>query len=89
MGLLNRLGAALSSDADPAALRQEISRLERELASQSQINQSSQLLQAVVDAAPVAIVVLDEIGKISFTNATARDLFFEGGATEAQNFLLR
>lgn len=88
MGLFNRLGAALSPDADPAALRQEITRLEQELALQSQTNQTSQLLQAVVDTAPVAIVVLDEIGIIRFTNAAARELFFEGTAPEGQNFLL-
>jgi len=89
MGLFNRLGAALSADADPAALRQEIARLERQLAAQQEAAIERQaLLQSVVDAAPAAIVLLDEIGTIRFTNAVARDLFFEGTPPEGQNFLL-
>jgi two-component system, NtrC family, nitrogen regulation sensor histidine kinase NtrY len=88
MGLFNRLGAALSPDADPAVLRQEITRLSQELAAQTHANETSQLLQAVVDTAPVSIVVLDEIGTIRFTNAAARELFFEGTAPEGQNFLM-
>ncbi|HKU36770.1 MAG TPA: ATP-binding protein [Polyangiales bacterium] len=88
MGLLNRLGAALSPDADPAVLRQEIARLEAELAAQTRRTETHALLQAVVDTAPVALVLLDEVGTIRFTNATARELFFEGTAPEGQNFLL-
>lgn len=89
MGIFNRLGAALSPDADPAALRQEIARLEQKLsAQQDAVIERQQLLQAVVDAAPAAIVLLDEIGTIRFTNAVARELFFEGGTPEGQNFLL-
>lgn len=89
MGLLNRIGAALSSDADPAALRQEIARLEGELAEREAAALERQvLLQAVVDGAPAAIVLLDEVGVIRFTNLAARELFFEGNAPEGQNFLL-
>jgi nitrogen fixation/metabolism regulation signal transduction histidine kinase len=89
MGLFNRLGAALSSDTDPAALRVEITRLERELAEREAAALERQLmLQAVVDGAPAAIVLLDEIGIIRFTNLAARELFFESVAPEGQNFLL-
>lgn len=89
MGIFNRLGASRSSDSDPAALRQEIARLEQQLADQSAAALERQLmLQAVVDGAPAAIVLLDEIGTIRFTNLAARELFFEGNAPEGQNFLL-
>lgn len=89
MGIFNRLCAARSPDADPAALRQEIARLEQQLAEQSAAALERQLmLQAVVDGAPAAIVLLDEIGIIRFANLAARELFFEGNAPEGQNFLL-
>ena len=89
MGILNRLGAALSSDSDPAALRQEIARLEALLSEQRDVAVERQaLLQAIVDAAPAATVLLDEVGVIRFTNAVARQLFFEGNEPEGQNFLL-
>lgn len=88
MGILQRLGAALSADADPAALRLEIDRLEQRHAADQRATETHELLQAVVDTAPVAIVALDEVGTIRFTNATARELFFEGTAPEGQNFLL-
>ena len=89
MGLLNRLGAALSANADPAALRQEITRLEQQISAQQDAAlERQELLQAIVDAAPAAIVLLDEVGMIRFTNRVARDLFFEGTAPEGQNFLL-
>ncbi len=89
MGLFNRLGAALSADADPALLRQEIGRLEQQIEEQRGAAAERQaLLQSIVDATPSAIVLLDEIGVIRFTNVVARELFFEGSAPEGQNFLM-
>jgi two-component system, NtrC family, nitrogen regulation sensor histidine kinase NtrY len=46
-----------------------------------------QLLQAVVDAAPVAITLLDELGQIVFANAGARALFFDNEPPEGKNLL--
>jgi two-component system, NtrC family, nitrogen regulation sensor histidine kinase NtrY len=44
-------------------------------------------LQTLVDSAPVAIVLLDEVGSIVFTNLEARELLFEGRRPEGENFL--
>jgi two-component system, NtrC family, nitrogen regulation sensor histidine kinase NtrY len=88
MSLLNRLGAALSSDFDPVALREEMTRLEQRLsAQQAAAAEREQLLQTVLDATPVAIVLLDDVGTIVFTNAGARELFFESKNHEGENFL--
>jgi nitrogen fixation/metabolism regulation signal transduction histidine kinase len=46
-----------------------------------------ELLRAVVEATPVAILVFADSGPIRFTNAAARELFFDGAEVEGQNFL--
>lgn len=70
------------------ALHREIARLQGRLASvQSEATAQTQRLQAVVDAAPLAIVLLDEAGSIVFTNAGARELFFDDQSPEGRNFL--
>jgi nitrogen fixation/metabolism regulation signal transduction histidine kinase len=86
MSILDRLNASFG--VDPAALREEIEQLKQRLHSQeSAALQRQQLLQAVVDAAPAAIVLLDEVGTIVFANAGARELFFEAAEPEGENFL--
>jgi two-component system, NtrC family, nitrogen regulation sensor histidine kinase NtrY len=45
------------------------------------------LLQTVVDTAPIAIVLFTDAGRITFTNRSARELFFEGAVVDGQNFL--
>jgi two-component system nitrogen regulation sensor histidine kinase NtrY len=45
------------------------------------------LLRTVVETTPVAMVLFGNAGDITFTNRSARDLFFEGTAVEGQNFL--
>ena len=45
------------------------------------------LLRTVVEATPVAMVLLAHSGDIAFSNRSARDLFFEGVAVEGQNVL--
>jgi two-component system, NtrC family, nitrogen regulation sensor histidine kinase NtrY len=45
------------------------------------------LLRTVVETTPVAMVLFADSGNITFTNRSARDLFFEGVAVEGQNFL--
>ena len=50
-------------------------------------DQKEQLLRAVVEAAPMAIVVYSDLGRILYSNAEARRVFFEGQALEGHNFL--
>jgi two-component system nitrogen regulation sensor histidine kinase NtrY len=80
MNLWQRLTEAVSGRADSDSLRAEIELQQAQLASQ-------EILQAVVDAAPVAITLLDELGQIVFANAGARELFFDNAPPEGKNFL--
>jgi nitrogen fixation/metabolism regulation signal transduction histidine kinase len=50
-------------------------------------SEQERLLQAVVESAPMAIVVYGDAGKIAYSNGEARALFAENGALEEQNFL--
>jgi signal transduction histidine kinase len=45
------------------------------------------LIRTVVETTPVAMVLFADAGDITFTNPSARDLFFDGVAVEGQNFL--
>ena len=49
--------------------------------------QQHRLLQVILDSTPAAIVLVSEIGNIVFTNAAARQLFFDGREATGQNFL--
>lgn len=49
--------------------------------------ESHRLLRQVLDAAPSAVLVLSENGKIVLENSAARELFAEGRDLEGQNFL--
>lgn len=49
--------------------------------------QQQRLLQVILDSTPVAMVLVSETGTIVFTNATARQLFFEGREARGENFL--
>jgi two-component system, NtrC family, nitrogen regulation sensor histidine kinase NtrY len=44
-------------------------------------------LETLVDSAPVAIVLLEELGTIVFANHEARELLFEGRRPEGENFV--
>src|SRR5262245_34432479 len=46
-----------------------------------------ELLRAVVETAPMAVLVYGETGRISFSNEEARRLFAEGNALDGENFL--
>lgn len=48
---------------------------------------NSELLDAVVAHAPMAVVVYGETGRISFSNREARSLFSDGAPLENENFL--
>lgn len=54
---------------------------------QRSMEQSEQLLHTLIDAAPMAILLLEEAGEIEYANETARSLFFEGQSIERMNFL--
>jgi PAS domain S-box-containing protein len=45
------------------------------------------LLAVILDSTPTAMVLVGETGRIVFTNATARELFFDGEEVKGQNFL--
>ncbi len=49
--------------------------------------QSEQLLHTLIDAAPMAILLIEDAGKIEDANETARAMFFEGRDVEGDNFL--
>lgn len=49
--------------------------------------QRERLLQTVVENAPMAIVVYGQTGKLLYSNAEARELFFEGQSLTGENFL--
>ena len=49
--------------------------------------QRERLLQTVVENAPMAIVLYGHTGKLLYSNAEARDLFFEGRSLAGENFL--
>lgn len=52
-----------------------------------EVAQREQLLRALVEGAPMASVLLTNVGQILHTNRAARDLFFEGRDPEDGNFL--
>lgn len=88
MGILDRFSAAMSPGGDAVKLRAEVERLKQALEAQAHAaSERQQLLQAVVDAAPAAIVLLDEVGTIVFANAGACELFFDAERPEGKNFL--
>ena len=49
--------------------------------------QKEKLLQTVVENAPMAIVLYGNTGKLLYSNAEARELFFEGRSLTGENFL--
>src|SRR6185436_19256303 len=88
MNFLDRLARALSSNLDRNALRQEISRIHSDASVEEREAVSRRaLLEIVLDTVPVALLLLDEVGKILLSNGEARELFFEGQHSEGQNFL--
>jgi PAS domain-containing protein len=70
-----------------AALRR-VAALEARLEEQRSAGERREgLLRTVVETTPVAMVLFGDAGDITFTNRSARDLFFEGMSVEGQNFL--
>lgn len=87
MNLLDWLDRALASHLEPATLREELGRLRANASEQRGGQARGELLETVVDTLPIAILLIDEMGKIVFTNREARELLFEGQRPEGQNFL--
>jgi two-component system nitrogen regulation sensor histidine kinase NtrY len=54
---------------------------------QQSAEQSERLLHTLIDAAPMAILMLEDGGTIEYANDTARALFFEGRTLDGANFL--
>jgi two-component system nitrogen regulation sensor histidine kinase NtrY len=54
---------------------------------QRSVEQSEQLLHTLMDAAPMAILLLEGTGEIEYANETARALFFEGRNLARTNFI--
>ncbi len=54
---------------------------------QRSAEQSEQLLHTVIDSAPMAILLLEDLGAIEYANEAARALFFESKPCEQANFL--
>jgi two-component system, NtrC family, nitrogen regulation sensor histidine kinase NtrY len=70
-----------------AAVKQ-VAALEARLEEQQSTGERREgLLRTVVETTPVAMVLFGDTGDITFTNRSARDLFFEGMTVEGQNFL--
>lgn len=68
--------------------RTRAQQLERALLeSRGDREQRERVLQTVVENAPMAIVLYGNTGKLSYSNAEARDLFFEGRSLTGENFL--
>jgi two-component system, NtrC family, nitrogen regulation sensor histidine kinase NtrY len=54
---------------------------------QQSADHNEHLLHTLIDAAPMAILLLLDTGEIEYANETARDLFFEGRSLEHANFM--
>ena len=89
------LGASLAESSVLAALaggalwfqRRALAEPKPKGGSDSGRNQRGSLLKAIGDNAPMAIVVYNDTGKITYSNGEARVLFAEGQQLEDQNFL--
>jgi PAS domain S-box-containing protein len=53
----------------------------------SDAKQQQELLKTIIESAPMAVILYGEEGRIVFTNAAARELFFAGQSQEGQNFI--
>lgn len=74
-------GLALRYRSALAAQQRALSR------ARSEHEQQHLLLQTVVENAPMAIVLYGDTGRLSYSNAEARELFFEGRSLTGENFL--
>src|ERR1044071_7077791 len=88
MNILERIDRALASYRDRSALREELCQIRESVLVEEQKSRSQrELLEAVVNTLPLAILLIDDLGRIVFTNSEAQALFFDGKLPEGQNFL--
>ena len=80
-GLAVALALALKYAARLRALERTLTR------ARSEHEQKERLLQTVVENAPMAIVLYGHTGRLLYSNAEARELFFEGRSLTGENFL--
>ncbi|MCE9577882.1 MAG: ATP-binding protein [Deltaproteobacteria bacterium] len=87
---------ALAAGEDPPApddtAHAEVFRIARELADARRNDlataaEREALLRAALEAAPSAIVMFSDLGRISLANAAARELFFENRDPQGENFV--
>jgi two-component system, NtrC family, nitrogen regulation sensor histidine kinase NtrY len=78
-------GKALGAARSPERQSQTASRASGEHSAGDKAHEK--LLRAIVDNAPMAVLVYGETGKISFSNREARLLFSEGNPLDGENFL--
>ncbi|MEI9949828.1 MAG: ATP-binding protein [Pseudomonadota bacterium] len=81
VGLLIALSLARKYAGKASALQQAL------VGVRAEHEQKERLLQTVVENAPMAIVLYGETGKLLYSNAEARELFFEGRSLTGENFL--
>jgi nitrogen fixation/metabolism regulation signal transduction histidine kinase len=81
VALLIALSLAHKYSVKAGALAQALS------AARAEHEQKERLLQTVVENAPMAIVLYGNTGKLLYSNAEARELFFEGRSLTGENFL--
>jgi nitrogen fixation/metabolism regulation signal transduction histidine kinase len=87
-GVIMGLAAGAAIWLQRRALTGERQGLELQAAAErAERSEQARLLKAVVESAPMAIVVYGDTGKIAYCNAEARALFAEEQALEDQNFL--
>jgi len=86
--LAGALAFGLSARRSRHAAAKRVATLEGQLEEQRSTGERREgVLRTVVETTPVAMVLFGNAGQITFTNRSARELFFEGTAVEGQNFL--
>jgi signal transduction histidine kinase len=88
MNILDRIDRALAPYFERAASREELGRIREGISTEMRDTLAkAELLETLVNTLPLAILLIDDLGRIVFANAEARSLFFEGRRPEGENFL--
>jgi two-component system, NtrC family, nitrogen regulation sensor histidine kinase NtrY len=88
LGFVALCGALCLAVLSALAFAKRARALQRTLSRErSEHAQKERLLQTVVENAPMAIVLYGHTGKLLYSNAEARELFFEGRSLTGENFL--
>ncbi len=87
-GAASMTSSATSRQSPERSLETNLTKLESHLrASKDAAEQNERLLYTLMDAAPMAVLLLEEVGTIAYSNEAARALFFEGRPLGQVNFL--